>query len=270
MAEPDPVKAHYDAIGALYDAENDGDQQDLPFWSAMASRTGGPILELACGSGRVLAALADPQWAPVVGLDLSKSFLERACARMAAHAAGKPMLEAGQLKLVEGDMRAFDLPMGEGYALVVIALNSFLHLTDPKDQLACLKEVARHLKPGGLLAMEVFNPENKDKHPGVHGLELVADFSHPETGERVQRFAGVSTDLATQRRRYVNLYDTLAADGTVRRTVREFMLRYVYRHELERMLEQAGLALEAVYGGYEFEPYTGREDLLLVVANKPE
>jgi len=179
------------------------------------------------------------------------------------------MLESGQLRLVEGDMRAFEAPCGEGYALAVIALNSFLHLVEPKDQLACLREAARHLRPGGLLAMEVFNPENKDKHPGVHGLELVADFQHPETGERVQRFAAVSTDLATQRRRYVNLYDTLGADGAVRRTVREFTLRYVYRHELERMLEQAGLALEAVYGGYEFEPYTGREDLLLAVAAKP-
>ncbi|MGC4117175.1 MAG: class I SAM-dependent methyltransferase [Myxococcales bacterium] len=270
MATQDAVKAHYDAIGALYDAENDADVQDLSFWSAMASRTGGPILELACGSGRVLSALVDPQWAPVVGLDLSQSFLDRARGRMAAHAAGGPMLESGQLKLVEGDMRAFDLPMGEGYALVVIALNSFLHLVEPKDQLACLKEVARHLKPGGVLAMEVFNPENKDRHPGVHGLELVADFHHPETGERVQRFANVSTDLATQRRRYVNLYDTLSADGAIRRTVREFVLRYVYRHELERLLEQAGLAVEAVYGGYEFEPYTGREDLMLFVANKPE
>lgn len=270
MSSQDPVKAHYDAIGALYDAENDADVQDLSFWSAMASRTGGPILELACGSGRVLSALVDPQWAPVVGLDLSKSFLDRARARMAAHAAGAPMLESGQLELVEGDMRSFELERGGGFALVVIALNSFLHLLEPKDQVACLASAARHLRPGGLLAMEVFNPENKHRHPGVDGLELVADFKHPETGERVQRFAAVNTDFANQRRRYVNLYDTIAADGTVRREVREFTLRYVYRWELERMLGEAGLAVEAVYGGYEFEPYTGREDLMLFVAHKPE
>ena len=269
MHGSDTGKAHYDALGVLYDGENDGDLQDLPFWSALASRAGGPILELACGSARVLSGLLDPSWAPIVGLDASPVLLSRARARLSAHDIGGPMLERGTLRLAEGDMRSFDLPVEGGYSLVVIALNSFLHLTEPADQLACLRQVARHLKPGGLLAMEVFNPEMKERHPGVHGMELVADFVHPETGERVQRFSNVTTDLAAQKRRYVNLYDVLGADGTVKRAVREFTLRYSYRYELERLLEQAGLALETVYGGYDFEPYTGREDAMLVVATRP-
>lgn len=259
----------YDALGPLYDGEYASDLQDVPFYQGLAARSGGPILEVACGSGRVLEGLADADWAPVVGLDASPVLLERARRRLQARPPTAALLAAGGLRLVHGDMRQFEAPVEGGYALAIIALNAFLHLLEAADQTACLRAVARHLRPGGLLALDVFNPENKGDHPGVDRLELAADFHHPETGERVQRLAQVTTDLAAQRRRYVHLYDTLGADGALRRQVHEFELRYVYRMEMERLLEGAGLALEAVYGGYEYEPYTGREDLMLFVAARP-
>ncbi|MBI5542753.1 MAG: class I SAM-dependent methyltransferase [Deltaproteobacteria bacterium] len=269
MAAANDAGIHYDQLGALYDGEYDSESQDVAFYQALAARSGGPILELACGSGRLLAHLADPDYGLVVGLDSSGVQLERARARLGRHPKAGPMLEAERLRLVQGDMCEFDLPAGPGYSLAIVALNSFLHLLDARDQSACLGCIVRHLAPGGLLAMEVFNPEVKDRHPGVRGLEVVGDFRHPETGHRVQHLTTVHSDPAAQRRRYLNLYDEIASDGTVRRTVHEFWLRYIYRFEMERMLEAAGLELEAVYGGYEFEPYTGREEEMLFVAVKP-
>lgn len=260
------MPALYDVLGPLYDGEYDGDLSDVPCYQALAAQHGGPVLELGCGSGRVLAELVDPDWAPLFGLDASPVLLERARRRLERHPVAGPLFAAGKVRLVQGDMADFSVDCPGGFGLVIVALNSFLHLTEPSAQASCLAAIARHLAPQGALAMEVFNPERKHRHPGVESLELAGDFLHPETGERVQRFASVSTDLATQTRRYVHLYDTLGSDGTVRRLVHEFSLRYLYRFELELMLERAGLVVEAVHGGYGFEPFTGEEDSMVVVA----
>jgi SAM-dependent methyltransferase len=267
MADDEDVGALYDALGPLYDGEYAAETADIAFFQALAARCGGPVLELACGSARVLCELADPERTPLVGLDASKVLLARGEKRLAAHPVAAPLFEREEMRLCHGDMRSFEVAPG-GFALIFVALNGLLHLTGDGDQARCLACAARHLKKGGLLALDVFNPENKDTHPGVHGLDLSGDFVDPDTGERVLRLANVCTDYARQRRRYVHLYDAVGADGAVKRRVHEFTLRYVYKNEMELLLAGAGLALEGVYGGYGFEPYTGREDLMLFVAEK--
>ena len=255
----------FDALGALYDGEYDSKVDDLAFYQELAGR-GGPVLELGCGSGRILAAVARPALAPVVGLDLSAVLLARARRRLARDPVVAGMLRGRAVRLVRGDMRRFDEPAPGGYRLVILAFNAFLHLLESCDQAACLACAARHLAPGGRLVLDVFNPEIKDR---LSGVSLMADFTHPETGERVLRFSSALVDLAEQRLRYTSLFDVVGRGGQVRRAVHCFELRYAYRFELERLLEAAGLEVEAVHGGYGGESFTGQEDSMIVLASRP-
>jgi SAM-dependent methyltransferase len=273
MKKRDAAGEAFDALGELYDAEYDSKEDDLPFYRELAGCTGGPILELACGSGRILADLAEhsePGWAPLWGLDTSTVQLARARRRLAGQPRAAAMMRRRRVRLGLADMRWFEAAVPGGFGLVILAFNAFLHLLESQDQLACLSCAARHLRPGsGRLAMDVFNPEAKDRL-GLDVVSLAADFILPGTKQKVLRFSTCQADLARQRLRYTSIYDVQTNSGAVRRTVQEFELRYSYRYELEHLLTAAGLRLEAVWGGYSGEPYTGREELMVLVASRPQ
>src|SRR5438477_6914997 len=120
---------------------------DVEWVSARARRTGGPILELGCGTGRITVPIAQDGH-HIVGLDRSAAMLERAERR-----ARRADVE---VRWVEGDMRAFSF--NEAFALVFVALNSFLML-DPDDRWACLARVREHMAPRGRVAIDVFQPD---------------------------------------------------------------------------------------------------------------
>ena len=121
-----------------------------PYYCAVAARTGGPVLELACGTGQMIVPIARAGHA-AAGLDLAPAMLAEA--RRKAEAAGVAV------ELVQGDMRGFDL--GRRFALVFIARNSMLHLASPEDFAGLFDAVKRHLLPGGVFAFDVFNPGPK-------------------------------------------------------------------------------------------------------------
>jgi hypothetical protein len=75
-------------------------------------------------------------------------------------------------------------------------------------------------------------------------------------------------DLATQTSRVTFIYDELLAEGQVRRRALPFTMRWLYRYELEHLLARAGFALEALYGSYELEDYSGASERMLAVARK--
>src|SRR6202022_294603 len=119
---------------------------DVEFYRALARESGGPVLELGCGSGRVLLPIARAG-SDCTGLDSSDAML-RELARKSP---------PGNLRLVPGAMQEFDL--GSRFAFIYSAFRSFQHLLTVEDQLSCLRAVRRHLAPGGLFALDVFAPK---------------------------------------------------------------------------------------------------------------
>src|SRR5690349_18444797 len=119
---------------------------DIPFYLELAAAQGGPVLEVACGSGRVLVPLAQAGHA-ITGVDISAPMLDIAGEKLAARNAG------GQARLVQDDMRAFVLP--ERFACALIAVKSFAYLTSRADQQRTLANIAAHLRPGGVLALDL-------------------------------------------------------------------------------------------------------------------
>jgi SAM-dependent methyltransferase len=157
---------------------------DVEFYRALARESGGPVLELGCGSGRVLLPIAR-DGIGCTGLDSSDAML--------GELARKSPPE--NLRLVPGAMQDFDLG-SQRFSLIFSAFRSFQHLLTIEDQLSCLRAVRRHLAPGGLFALDVFAPK----------LERIAVFDEKEFEEarwrdgedQIVRFTSVRRDPATQ------------------------------------------------------------------------
>jgi SAM-dependent methyltransferase len=121
------------------------------FYRDLAERTGGPILELACGTGRLTIPLA-LDGHEVVAVDASSAMLRAARAKAKA--------EKVDITFVNGDMRALDL--GQRFPLVIVSCNSLAHLTTTEELKSCLRSIREHLAPGGLLAFDIVNPDVRD------------------------------------------------------------------------------------------------------------
>ncbi|GAB4424944.1 MAG: class I SAM-dependent methyltransferase [Chloroflexi bacterium OHK40] len=246
----------YDPFARYYDADFRDYHEDLPFLREMARRTGGPILELMCGTGRVLLPLAEEGYA-ITGVDSSPAML--AIARNAVAAAGL----GDRVTLIEGDVRDVALS-ADRFALAVVAVNSFMHLEEVRDQLAALANVRRALTRRGLLILDLFNPD-----PLTIAREdnrLVLDREYVLDGARVQKFVAIDSDAAAQISRVTYLYDETDGDGRVTRRTMRFTMRWFYRYELEHLLARAGFALRSLYGSYDLETFDSGSPRMIAVA----
>ncbi len=250
--------SQFDAFARFYDADYGAIDDDLDFYRELARRSGGRVLEVMCGSGRLLAPLARAGLR-VVGIDISGAMLARARVRL--QAAG--LLD--RVELIEGDICA-RAPQGP-FGLAIVAINSFMHLPGTAEQLAALGTIHAALRPGGLLALDLFNPDPRAlaEHHGALVLDKVFTLGD---GTRVQKFVAQQTDLAGQMNYVTFFYDELDAQGRVTRSTLPFTMRWLYRFELEHLLARAGFALEAVYGSYDLDPYISSSDLMLAVARR--
>lgn len=190
--------------------------EDLGFYSALAARTGGPVLELACGTGRLTVPLA------AVGLDIDREMLALARRR-------------GARQLVRADMRRFAL--ARRFRLVVLAYNSLQLLLDDDDLVACLRCARSHLEPGGAMALEVTDFQEGAVRSSVADEPL-------GSGDGVALYGALVHDVSNRVTTYHRRFEE---GGEVR--VDHVHLRCLDRRELEGVLEQAGLRLAEVSEG---------------------
>jgi SAM-dependent methyltransferase len=250
--------SEFDAFARFYDADYGAIDDDVAFYVELARRAGGRVLEVMCGTGRLMALLAQAGIA-VAGVDISGALLARARARLAS----AELLD--RTELLQADIR--ERAPGGPFGLAIVALNSFMHLASVADQMAALRQIHAALRPGGLLALDLFNPDPRSL--AEHNGALVLDRRFTlEDGTPVHKFVAQQADLAAQIDHVTFFYDEIDADRGVRRTALPFTMRWVYRFELEHLLARSGFALEAVYGSYELDPYTSDGELMLAVARK--
>lgn len=251
----------YGAYARFYDLEFDGVDADLLPIEQFARRAGSPILELACGTGRALLPLARASF-EVTGVDASPAMLE-----VARRKVSEEGLEA-RVTLVEQDMRT--LALDRHFNMAFVAANSFCHLLTLDDQLAALGRIRAHLKPGGLLLLDLFNPDpaRLGEFQGQMALDKI--MHDADTGRRVMRFRSEQVDLARQVVHVTYVADELDDAGKVRRTVFPFSMRYLFRYELELLLRHTGFQIEAIYGSYDLDEFESDSEKLLAVALKQE
>lgn len=243
-------------LAAFYDLQFDAREDDVNWARRLAGRTGGPILELGCGSGRIAVPLASDGLS-VVGLDRSAAMLARAHGR--AHRAGV------DVRFVEADMRDFSLD--KTFALILIPFSSFLHLA-PDDRFACLARVREHLSAHGRFALDVFQPDPLKIAGRDGGVLEEVSFEDPDTRERITRFSsGVATVDSTT---FTWRFDAVGVDHLVRRYERVVTLHFFYRRELGLTLEAAGFELETLHGDYDGSPADEHSPRLIAIARRRE
>lgn len=230
----------YDQWADIYDLQVPP-KGDIPFYLGQAEGVEGLILELTAGTGRVSIPLAQAGHR-VVGLDRSRGMLERLREKLRA----LPPALRGNVRLVRGDMRKFSFK--ERFELILIPYNAFLHLLTQEEQLRVLENLRDHLAPRGKGIIDLFSFD-----PVKAAINYTYDLSaeNPITQETIHRYSLIERDMSRQRARITHLYDLVGPDGTVRRRSVRHEIRYVFRYEMELLLEKAGLRLGAIYGDYD-------------------
>lgn len=246
-----------DVVARYYDLEHDGLVADAALYSELARERGGPVLELGCGTGRLLLPLSRAGHR-VVGVDCSAPMLRRAEARLRAAADTR-----GAWQLYQADVRRLDL--GERFGLVLAPLDLLGYFPEVGDQLALLEGARSHLRPGGLLALDVTFP-TQSFFGQPDGLPVHQWTRQAPGGETVTKWWLRELDPARQIQHLTALYDVIGPDGVLKRWIHQLELRYYHRYELELLLERAGFRVEHVYGGYALEDLAADSPRLLIYA----
>ena len=248
------------ALARLYDLDLLEDPGDLDLYLALAARTGGPVLEIAAGSGRVAVPLAEAGY-DVTAVDVDSAMLARA--GKAAAAAGPEV--SARLELVAADLVGLRLPGGARFHLAILALNSILLLDARDAQSAALETMARHLQPGGLAVIDIWLPSADElaRYDGRMALEYVR--VDPESGLLVAKTTAAQHERSTGHVVLTAIYDEGEQGGTVHRWVRNDRLRLLNADELRAMAIAADLEIEVVAGSYGMDPVGPHDDRAILI-----
>ena len=241
------------SFAQLYDAQYHDFDADIQLWLDHARQSGSPVLELGCGSGRVLLPLM------------------RAGCRMAGVDHDPQMLELARTRLVSQEMDGFDLlcadltsfNLNERFKLALSPLNTLATLADDAF-LATIACTARHLEPGASLICDLPNPSTALEERSDPD-EILDEFIDPRSGCAVQVRATVERldDGFVQRVEWV--YEVLSDDGLAERFRFEqlFHLRGIAR--LRQLAAPSGMELRNAFGDYDASPYSDDTPRLIAV-----
>ena len=236
----------YRAIAAYYDAENEHHdmlRRDVPMLLKHLPRRRQEVLELAVGTGRAAIPLVKAGHR-VVGVDYAKDMLE--IARVKRDRAG---ISRRNLSLVRGDVRQKRLE--RKFDWVVLLFNTMLAFPTLEDQDALLRNVVRHLKPGGRFWLDIFQPNlSVLARPRSQNLDPVV-FYVPELNRTVYRSTTVERDLAEQVQKVTFHYRWFDDRGGEHNHRVPFAMTFIFPRELRILLERNGLAIEKIYGDYD-------------------
>jgi ubiquinone/menaquinone biosynthesis C-methylase UbiE len=247
----------WDEYADFYDWENARTigRRDVPFWRALARAEGGGVLELGCGTGRLLVPLAR-SGIRITGIDRSTPMLARAVART------RRLTRSGRPRIVRGDIR--QLPFADdGFRLVMAPYGLVQSLVSDRDLSATLREAARVAAPGGLVGFDLV----PDLPAWKEYRDKVIFRGRSARGVRITLVESVRQD----RRRGVTVFDDTFVDRRGARVVRRRFTLTFRTLELPaflRRLGRAGLAPEAVFGGYRGGAWTPESDAWIVLARK--
>lgn len=248
----------YDQIAPNYDLTHAELTADIPAILKLAQTAVGPVLELGCGSGRLLLPLARAG-VTVTGLDNSAAMLALAEAKLAQEAAG---LQA-RVSLLAGDMTVFDV--NGRYALIIIPYNTFMHL-DSGQALAALKRVKAHLIEDGRCFIDLANPFTLANTPEDNLLSLESALVDSEAGEMLLHMAANKLDTVAQTVHITWIYDRSAlTGGVVTRSVAQAAYHYRYPHQMELLLREAGFSEFTFWGAYDETPFSEISERFLIL-----
>jgi len=242
--------------GDVYDLVGKDIPYGLDFYVARAREARGPVLDIACGTGRILLPCLQAG-VDIEGLDLFEPMLKTLRAKAAALGLSP--------RLHQADMSDFSL--SRRYRLVMIPFNAFIHNMTQEAQIRCLQLCREHLLPGATLTFDTFFPSLEIVGATDNTRVLEGEMPHPQTGLPMRMYDTRSFDRVAQVQHSLNELELLAADGSVQTVYRsQVSSRYIYKHETVLLLRVAGFARWEIYGDFDRRPLTRENDAMVVTA----
>lgn len=244
------------ADGEAYDLVANNIPYGRDFYVELARNAQGPVLDVACGTGRILLPCLQAG-VDIDGLDLFEPMLQTL--RTKATALGlRP-------QLYQSDMSNFTLP--RRYALVMIPFNAFIHNMTQEAQISSLQCCRHHLLPSGELVFDTFFPSLEIIGAPQNTRVLEGEMPHPETGLPMRMYDTRSFDRVDQVQHSLNELELLDADGDVQTTYRsQVSSRYIFKQEMQLLLRVAGYARWEIYGDFHGKSLTEENDAMIVHA----
>jgi SAM-dependent methyltransferase len=241
---------------ALYHAHHNRHLEDLPFWLELADQADGLVLELGCGTGRVLLPLARAGY-PMVGVDHDLSMLKYLQSNTEMRARFNPMLLVAEIS---------HFNLAAQFSLIILPCNTFSSLVENDRRLA-LACIHRHLQPGGIFATSLPNPARLKAVKSRSIAEIDDEFSHPDTHNPVQ------VSSTWQRTKYTLsvtwIYDHLLPDGTIERLTTQTIQQIIPPEKYIDEIHNSGLQLRALYGDFDNADYSPDSPELIILAARP-
>lgn len=225
---------------------------DIPqFWLDQGTRYGDPILELACGTGRIAIPLA--QHGHVVsGIDLSESML--------AEAQRKAQSVKVDIALQLADMCDFDLK--QKFSLILLANNALCHLLDLNAFERCMACVRHHLRPSGRFIVEIFVPNLHFLTIKPNERSLFAEYDDPDGGGKIVVTQSAEYDSATQIRHNHTFY---RFPDQAKEMSGELPMRMYFPQELDALFKYNGFEIEQKWGASDQRPFDATSTMQLFV-----
>ena len=232
--------------------------EDIPFYVARAKEARGAVLEVGCGTGRILLPTLQAG-VDIDGIDIHPGMIA-VLQRKAAALGLTP-------RVAVADMRDFTMP--RRYALITIPFRAFMHLLTAADQIAALRCLREHLEPGGALLLNLFYPAFARMVEPDGEPRLEREFTHPETGLPIAMYTTARRDRVNQLLEVDREVIESDARGYAATTHRDhFRLRWIWKPEMELLLGAAGFTRWDVRGGFDGRPLEKDTDEMVWTAWK--
>ncbi|MCP4219801.1 MAG: class I SAM-dependent methyltransferase [bacterium] len=244
----------------LYDLDpRPNSKDDIPFYLEYATKAGGDVLDLACGSGRVSIPLAEAGF-NVWAVDLSEIMLGLLKDKMTR----LPAETAERIQPIQGNMKTFTAK--KKFPLIILPYRSFLAMIERDEQLQCLQTIHDHLTPDGIFIMNVFKPFKDFEKEWVKNEEILDwENTDPETGRIIKR-CHTQPDIDTKKKvvSINQVYYIKNNGGPAERLEETISIKYITADEIRGLLDAGGFRITAEWGYYDKRPIGEGSELIFI------
>lgn len=252
------MSAYYTTIARFYDAETSDKSDDLVMYSQLAEQYEGDILDIGCGTGRVLLHLAQEGY-NVYGIDNDRAMLDRLDQRLDIY----PHLKEN-VTYYEGDVLSYELD--RKFSLVLLTYNALMHFQEQDSQIQLLNQLRKWVADDGLLVIDLPNAGDVFGSQDTDSVIMERTFLEPESGHMIMLQSVSYLDRMTQVLHVDWIYDEIDGDGAVKRIIAPHRLRYYFHAEITLLLKVCGFEIDALYGDTDESPFEDGCERMIVYA----
>lgn len=264
----------FEDFAELYELTHGDKKDDLPLYLEYAAKCGSPIFEVGCGTGRVTLALAAAGHT-VFGIDLSEPMLKIARKKLN----NQPAEIQQRVEFKRMDMS--EIEVGDRtFPLFLMPYGEFAHVLQREQQERTLRGIADHLEPGGRLIIGMSNWDPREERISFRGTQIArlghsmslkyeGVFFDEKQDQKIVRYMARGYDPSVQTAIHVYVHEIMDSEGKlIAKKTNILPIRYVFRFEMELLLEKAGLAVEDIFGFYDKSEFKHDSRRMIFVARK--